>query len=263
MRLNCDFTNRVCVVTGATRGLGYVLAKDYAAYGGRVVGAGRNKEAFGRLAREIGEAGGTFVAVEADLSSVDGCKHLIDRALDSFGQIDVLVNNAAVTGQHKLIRDLDPAEWQQVIDLNLTGTYACIHFAVGSMMDRRSGAIVNVSSAGTSFPSPRRSDYIGSKGGMVQLTRVLAHELGPYNIRVNTVTPGFIDGERAREAQSLLAKRRGVTLAEVEEEFLSASPLHRKVPPEDISNLICFLTSDFGATITGQNIHVDAGLAFN
>ena len=263
MRLNCDFTGKVCVVTGASRGLGTQVARDFAAGGGKVVGAGRNTTALAALKAEIEAAGGQFIGVEAELSRVEDCRKLIDTALDAHGQIDVLVNNVATTGQHKFIRDLEPSEWQAAIDTNLTSAYACTHYAVGSMMERKQGAIIHVSSSGTSYPSPRRSDYLATKGGMIQLTRVLAHELGPFNIRVNTVTPGFMMGIRAIEAQTLHAERRGITLEEVAKEFASNAALQRALPEQDVSNMICFLTSDFGLNITAQNIHVDAGLAFN
>jgi len=261
--MKCDFTNKVCVVTGASRGIGSVMVRDFAAEGGKVVGAGRNVEALRKLADEVTAAGGTFVPVEADLSKMVQCKKLVDTALREFGQIDVLVNNLGITGAHKPIRDLQPEEWQEALDTNLTSVYACIHYAVGTMMDRKSGAIVNVSSVGVKIPSPMRVPYVATKMGMHGITRVLAHELGPYNIRVNTVSPGFVDGERSDEVQERMAKNRGIPKDEMRHIMLQASPLRRSVPPGDISNMVRYLASDFGASLTGQDIDVAAGLAFN
>ena len=263
MRLPLDFTDKVCVVTGASRGVGLTLARDYAAGGAKVVAAARSLNNLETLAGEVSAAGGEVLPVRCDISDVEDCGRLVAAALDAFGQIDILVNNAAVTGFHKPIQDLQPAEWEEVLATNLTSSYATTHFAAASMIRRgRGGAIVQVSAAGTSYPSPTRSDYVASKGGVEQLTRVLAHELGPYGIRVNTVTPGFVEGERATEAMAMQAEERGVTLAQVRTEYSSAAALKTGVQQYDVSNMIAYLTSDYGRGITAQNVHVDAGLTF-
>jgi NAD(P)-dependent dehydrogenase (short-subunit alcohol dehydrogenase family) len=258
--MKCDFTGQVCVITGASRGIGWRLAADFAAEGAMVFGAGRNAKALEGLRAEIQGAGGRFVPVQVDLSKVAECRKLIERALGEGGRIDVLVNNLGITGAHKSVRDLEPAEWQEAIDTNLTSVYACAHYAVGSMMERRAGAIVNVSSTATKIRSPFRAGYVASKMGLIGLTRVLAQELGPYGIRVNAVSPGFVDGERSDEAQELMARNEGVSREDVRRRILSASPLNRSVPPEDISSMVRYLASDLGRSMTGQDIEVAAGM---
>jgi 3-oxoacyl-[acyl-carrier protein] reductase len=260
--LRANFTGKVCVVTGASRGIGRLLCTDFAADGGIVVGAARNIDALELLASEIRRVGGTFLAVQADLSLLADCERMVDQTLSQFGQIDVLVNNMGTTTAHKAIRELQPAEWQEAINTNLTSVYACIHFAVGSMMDRRTGAIVNVSSLATKVPSPKRVAYVATKMGIVGITRVLAHELGPYNITVNTVSPGFIDGERSQEVQEHMSKSLDMPIESVLQMLLARSPLGRSVPPGDVSAMIRYLASEFGRSITGQDIDVAAGMAF-
>jgi NAD(P)-dependent dehydrogenase (short-subunit alcohol dehydrogenase family) len=258
--MKCDFRDKVCVVTGATRGIGWRLALDFAADGGLVVATGRNAEALGKLEREIAGAGGQVLPVRADLAKLDQCRMLIERALEKWGRIDVLVNNLGITGAHKSVKDLTPEEWQEALDTNLNSVYGCCHYAVGSMMEKRSGAIVNISSTGTKMRSPFRAAYVATKMGMVGLSKVLAQELGPYGIRVNVVSPGFVDGERSDEAQALMAKNEGVSKDEVRRRILALSPLNRSVPPADISSMVRYLASDLGRSLTGQDIDVAAGM---
>jgi 3-oxoacyl-[acyl-carrier protein] reductase len=257
-----DFSGKVCVITGASRGIGRALCKDFAAEGATVVGAARNKQALDALSAEIKTEGGAFHAITADLSRVADCERAIGEALTRFGRIDVLINNMGVGGAYKFIRDLTPAEWQMALDTNLTSVYACIHFAAGAMMERRGGAIINVSSIGTKIPAPKRVDYVATKMGMVGITRVLAHELGPYDITVNAISPGLVDNERGQEAQERLAKAWDISFDKARKALLSRSPLGRIIPQSHISAMVRFLASDLGRSITGQDIDVAAGVAF-
>jgi 3-oxoacyl-[acyl-carrier protein] reductase len=258
-----DFSGQVCVVTGTSRGIGWVLCKDFAAHGATVVGAARNEAALDKLAQEIAAAGGRFVPVIADLSKIESCERLVKRALGELGRIDVLVNNLGISGAHKPVRDLQPSEWQEALETNLTSVYACVHYAVGSMIDRKRGAIINVSAIGTKLPSPMRLAYVATKMGMIGMTRVLAHELGPHNIRVNAVSPGFVDGERSDEVMERMSKNFDMSKEQVKGMILKASALGRSVPPGDISSMVLYLASDLGKSITGQDINVDAGMTFS
>jgi 3-hydroxybutyrate dehydrogenase/3-oxoacyl-[acyl-carrier protein] reductase len=258
-----DLAGKVVVISGAGRGIGRVMCAEFAADGALVVGCSRRPEPLDSLAAEIKAAGGRFLPFAADLGKVEASEALIAAAAKAFGPVDVLVNNLGVGGAQKMIRDLQPAEWFEALNTNLTSVYACIHYAVGAMMERKSGAIVNVSSIGPKIASPFRVPYVTTKMGMVGMTRVLSHELGPYNIRINTVSPGFVDGERADEVQKAMAKNRGITQDEMRDIMLKASPLRRSVPPQDISRMVRFLASDAARSITGQDIAVDAGLTFS
>jgi NAD(P)-dependent dehydrogenase (short-subunit alcohol dehydrogenase family) len=258
-----DLAGKVCVITGAGRGIGRVMSADFAADGAKVVGCSRRAEPLDSLAREIAASGGDFLPLAADLSRIEECERLIAAATERYGQVDVLVNNLGIGGAQKAIRDLQPAEWMEAINTNLSSVYGCIHYAVGGMMDRKSGAIVNISSIGPKIASPYRVPYVTTKMGMIGITRVLAQELGPYNIRVNAVSPGFVDGERSDEVQEAMAKNRGITAAKMRDIMLQATPLRRSVPPGDISQMVRFLASDAGRSISGQDIAVDAGLTFS
>ena len=255
-----DFSGKVCVITGAGRGIGRVLCRDFAAEGGLVVGASRTRGPLDELAREIASAGGQFLPAPADLSKVEECERLISETVKRFGPVDVLVNNLGITGAHKPIRDLQPAEWFEALNTNLTSVYACVHYAVGAMMERRSGAIVNISSIGPKIHSPFRVPYAATKMGMTGITRVLSQELGPYNIRVNTVSPGAVEGERSVEVWRHMSRTLGISVDEARERILAQSALRRTLPPEDISAAVRFLCSDMGRSITGQDINVDCGV---
>jgi NAD(P)-dependent dehydrogenase (short-subunit alcohol dehydrogenase family) len=257
-----DFKGKVCVITGAGRGIGRVLCRDFAAEGGLVVGCSRSPGPLDSLNAEITSAGGRFLPIPADLSRVEECERLIGETTQHFGPVDVLVNNLGITGAHKPIRDLQPAEWFEALNTNLTSVYACTHFAVGAMMERKSGAIVNVSSIGPKIHSPFRVPYAATKMGMVGITRVLSQELGPYNIRVNTVSPGAVEGERSLEVWEHMSRTLGITVEEARDRITAQAALRRTLPPEDISATIRFLCSDLGRSITGQDISVDCGVAF-
>jgi NAD(P)-dependent dehydrogenase (short-subunit alcohol dehydrogenase family) len=257
-----DFKDKVCVVTGAGRGIGRVLCTDFAAEGALVVGASRRAEPLESLQKEIGAAGGTFLPVAADLSTVEDCERLIKTTMERLGPVDFLINNLGISGAHKPIRDLQPAEWFEAINTNLTSVYACVHYAVGAMMERKSGVIINISSIGPHIHSPFRVPYGATKMGMVGISRVLSQELGPYNIRVNTVSPGAVEGERAEEVWANMARTHGITVEAARDMIMAQAALRRPVPPQDISSTVRFLCSELGRSITGQDIAVDSGVIF-
>ena len=257
-----DFKGKVCVVTGVGRGIGRVLCSDFAAEGALVVGATRRAEPLESLGREIAAAGGAFLPVVADLSRLEECERLVAEATRRFGAIDFLINNLGISGAHKPIRDLQPAEWFEALNTNLTSVYGCVHYSVGAMMERKSGVIINVSSIGPKVHATFRVPYAATKMGMIGITRVLSQELGPYNIRVNAVSPGAVEGERSREVWENMSRTLGITYAEARDKVVAGSALRREVPPADISATIRFLCSDLGRSITGQDINVDSGVTF-
>jgi NAD(P)-dependent dehydrogenase (short-subunit alcohol dehydrogenase family) len=251
---------KVVIITGASRGIGRQLALDFAAHGARVAGIARRAEAIDETARAVTAAGGTMLAVVGDVSRPADCQALCERTIAAFGRIDVLVNNVGMSGPIKFVRDLQPEEWRAVIDTNLTSAYLCIHYAVAPMMARKCGAIINISSLTGKRPFAKRVAYAASKLALVGLTRTLAQELGPYNIRVNTVTPGPVEGERVDEVIDAMAATRNMSREDVRELLLDWSPLHKMVTPADISNMTLYLASDLGKHMTGQDINVTAGI---
>jgi len=225
-----------------------------------VVMAARGQERLDQAVAEVTAAGGAALGVAADVGKVADCKALIDAAVAAFGTIDVLVNSAAISGPSKLLRDVEPDEWQAVIDVNLTGTWACIHYALAPMMDQKSGAIVNIGSFNGKYPMVKRSPYAASKLGVIGITRGLALELGPYNIRVNTVSPGPTEGERVEDVITMMAKSGNTSKEAVREELLKMSPLHRMPDNHDVARMVLYLASDDGRAMTGQDINMTAGL---
>ena len=254
------FAGKVAVITGAGRGIGRRMAVDFAGAGARVVAAARTGETLETLIDEIRGAGGTAVAVPTDIGRIADCEALMTRAMEEFGTIDVLVNNAAISGPNKLVRDLDPEEWEEIIRVNLTGTWACIHFAVAPMMEQKSGSIINISSFAGKYPVPRRVGYASSKAALVGLTRGLALELGAYGIRINTITPGPVEGERIDEVIERMAKAFDKSKDEIRNQFLDMSPLRAMATADDISRMALMLASDHGCSMTGQDINITAGI---
>lgn len=251
---------KVAVITGASRGIGKQIALDFAAHGAKVVMAARGSERLDNAVAEVTAAGGTALGVQTDVGKVAECKNLIDAAADAFGTVDVLVNNAAISGPSKMLRDVEPAEWQEVIDVNLTGTWACIHYAVGHMMDQKSGSIVNIGAFNGKYPMVKRSPYAASKLGIVGIMKGLAVELGPYNIRVNTVSPGPTEGDRVEDVIEMMASSGNTTKEAVREELLNMSPLHRMPDNFDVARMALYLASEDGRAMTGQDINITAGL---
>ena len=251
---------KIAVVTGAGRGIGRRMAMDFAAAGAKVVAAARTAETLDSLIDEIRETGGTAIAVPTDIGRITDCEALMNRAIEEFGTIDVLVNNAAISGPNKLIRDLEPDEWEEIIRVNLTGTWACIHFAVAPMMEQKSGSIINISSFAGKFPVARRVGYSSSKAALVGLTRGLALELGPYGIRINNITPGPVEGERVDEVIARMSKALDKPKDEIRDQFLDMSPLHEMATADDISRMALMLASDDGGHMTGQDINLTAGI---
>jgi NAD(P)-dependent dehydrogenase (short-subunit alcohol dehydrogenase family) len=251
---------KVAVITGASRGIGKQIALDFAAHGARVVMAARGQERLDSTVAEVTDAGGTALGVQADVGALADCKKLIDAAVAAFGTVDVLVNSAAISGPSKLLRDVEPEEWQEVIDVNLTGTWACIHYALTPMMAQESGSIVNIGSFNGKYPMVKRSPYAASKLGVVGITRGLALELGPYNIRVNTVSPGPTEGERCDEVIAMMAGSSDLSEDQVREQLLSMSPLHRMADNFDVARMALYLASEDGRAMTGQDINMTAGL---
>lgn len=251
---------KVAVITGASRGIGRQLALDCAAAGAKVALAARRAGPLEELAAQIEAEGGSALAVPTDVSQRDDCRQLIERAAARFGTVDVLVNNAAISGPSKLVRDLEPDEWEEVLRTNLTSAYLCIHYVVPHMMAQQSGRIINIGSFNGKKAFALRVPYAASKLGLVGLTRCLALELGPYHITVNTISPGAVEGERVDEVIAAMAQSRGLSEEQVREGLLAQSPLHAMVTAQDITRMVLYLASDHGQHMTGQDINVTAGV---
>lgn len=242
--------DRNAVITGASRGIGRAIALELSNQGAFVhIGYRvRESDALDTLG-QVRSAGGDGAVVQLDVRDPESIKAAFRRATSERGNVDVLVNNAAVTRDNlfPLLRDED---WDEVLAVNLMGAVRCCRAVVGSMLARRGGAIVNVASIAGLHASPGQANYAASKGGLLALTRTLAAELAPRGIRVNAVVPGLVAAGMAAGLDHRIAEERRGQI-----------PLGRFAEPEEVARVVSFLASDLASYLVGQAIVVDGGLS--
>ncbi len=241
-------TNRIAVVTGASRGIGRACALELAKAGAKVALAARQIERLEEVAGEIRSAGGDAFVVSMDLSSHDSIKEGFAAVAAHFGAVNILVNNAAVTRDGLALR-MKPADWDAVIQTNLSGTFYCIQQVLSPMIRERWGRIVNVSSVVGEAGNAGQANYVASKAGVIGLTKALAQEMGSRSVTVNAVAPGFIDTDMT-----------AVLKDEVKAAVLANIPLKRFGRPEDVAAAVRFLCSDEAGFITGHVLDVNGGM---
>ncbi|HTH27882.1 MAG TPA: SDR family oxidoreductase [Sphingobium sp.] len=252
------FDGKVAIVTGASTGLGPVMARMLAAEGARVVMAARRIELVEAAAAEIGDAA---IALRADVTIEADVAAMVDAAMTRWGQVDILMNNAAGPGKDLYIWEQTLENWNDTFAIDVTAAMLCSREVIRrSMMERKSGAIINFSSTAGWNGLPRKSHYSAAKGALRILTKVIATEVGPYGIRCNCLVPGQIETDLLKNWFERTAKEEGITVAQKREAVLSGVALKGVIStPEDVANMALFLASDAARTITGQSINVDAG----
>jgi NAD(P)-dependent dehydrogenase (short-subunit alcohol dehydrogenase family) len=224
-----------------------------------VVCAARSEALVEETAAAIRRDGGEAVAVTADLSEECSARRLVTTAIDTFGRLDALVNNAGDSGTTTPVQDYSLDSWLYTLNSCLTSTYLCSRFAVPAMIAAGGGAIVNISSMAGRRGLPYRVGYCSAKAGQIGLTYGLALELGQHGIRVNAILPAAVAGDRIDRVIAAQATVRGVPPDVVRRGLIERSPLRRLATPEDIAALAVFLSSDHGLSISGQCIPVTAG----
>jgi len=240
---------KAAIVTGGSRGIGRAIALELAQQGAAVVvGYRANEAAAQEVVDKIVQGGGQAVAVQADVSQFKEAKRLVDAALEQFGQVDILVNNAGVTRDTLLMRMSD-SDWDTVVNTNLKGAFNCIKAVARSMVRRRSGRIVNITSVAGLAGNAGQANYCAAKAGLIGLTKSVAKELGPRKITVNAVAPGYVETDMT-----------AVLPQELKDLAIQMTPLGRAGKPEDIAKAVAFLASDDAAFITGQVLSVDGGM---
>jgi len=242
---------KVAIVTGAGRegkGIGRFVALALAREGADIVIADYVLEAAEAVAQEVCSMGRKAVAVRADVAKYADAEAIVQKALDEFGRVDILINNAGIT-RDALIPRMSEEEWDQVINTNLKGTFNCTKAVTKPMLKQRSGKIVNVSSVMGIIGNIGQANYSASKAGIIGLTKTTARELGSRGINVNAVAPGFIQTAMTEDLPE-----------NVKDNLNKQIPLHRLGTPEDVASVILFLCTEDSSYITGQVINVDGGM---
>ncbi len=235
--------NKTAVVTGASRGIGYAIARALGREGARIIATARTKEALEALVAHLGQMGSEAIAVSADISLEADIQRIVDASVSRFGAIDILVNNAAIIHPRIDLVDFDVQLWRQVIDVNLTGAALLTKAVLPGMIARKSGKIINISSIGGRRGAKSRSAYRVSKAGLISLTESVAAEVKPHGIDVNCICPAGVDTEGYREAFDSKGRAENPKL----------------ILPDEIAALTVFLASDTSSAITGTAIDAYGG----
>jgi 3-oxoacyl-[acyl-carrier protein] reductase len=247
MENSLNLSDRVALVTGASRGIGKAIANSLASEGAKlVINYASSSVAAEEVVKEIIAAGGEAIAVKGDVAQETDVDNLFKETIERFGRIDILVNNAGITRDTLLLR-MKPEEWQAVIDLNLTGVFLCTRAASKIMLKQRSGRIINITSVAGQMGNPGQANYSAAKAGVIGFTKTVAKELASRGITVNAVAPGFIETDMTTNLKS--------------DEIIKFIPLGRYGKPQEIAGMVRFLAADPAASyITGQVFNVDGGM---
>jgi 3-oxoacyl-[acyl-carrier protein] reductase len=243
-----SLSGRVALVTGASQGIGRGCALKLAAAGSAVAVAARNQQKLNDLVNEITEAGGKAAAFAVDVGDEEQIKSAIKAAIAQFGKIDILVNNAGIT-RDQLVMRMKRADWDAVLQTNLTSAYLCIQQVIGSMLKQRWGRIINMTSIFGQMGQAGQANYAASKAGLIGLTMAIAREVGSRNITCNAVAPGFIE----------TAMTAGLA-DELKQTAVKQIPLGRAGSVDDVASAVAFLASDEASYITGHVLSVNGGM---
>jgi 3-oxoacyl-[acyl-carrier protein] reductase len=241
-------SGRVALVTGGSQGIGRSCALKLAASGATVVVAARNQEKLAELMRQIQASGGKAFAFPVDVADEEQVKTTFKSVLAQLGKIDILVNNAGIT-RDQLVMRMKRADWDAVLNTNLTSAYLCIQQVIGSMLKQRWGRIINITSVFGQMGQAGQANYAASKAGLIGLTMAIAREVGSRNITCNAVAPGFIE----------TAMTSGFS-DDFKQNALKAIPLGRVGTPEDVANAVAFLASEDASYVTGHVLSVNGGM---
>lgn len=239
---------KVALVTGASRGIGRSIALLLASSGARIVAVDVNEEGTTALVEEIKALGGEAVGVQGNVTQAADAENMVDKAVEAFGRVDILINNAGITRDGLLLR-MKEEEWDAVLNVNLKGAFLCTRAVAKVMTKQRYGRIINIASVVGQMGNAGQANYCASKAGIIGLTKSNARELARRSITVNAVAPGFI----ATDMTDALPEK-------VKQELLAQIPLERLGSSDDIAHAVLFLAAETSAYITGQVIAVNGGM---
>jgi len=244
----CNLTDKVAIVTGASRGIGEAIAKKISSCGAKIILIARNSDQLVAVKETIISNGGIAESIAGDVSNLNSISEIVTNTIDKWGRIDILVNNAGIARDNIIMR-MKEDDWDSVMNINLKGCFNGIKSVARPMIKNKAGRIINITSVIGQIGNAGQSNYAASKAGIMGLTKSMAKELGSRNITVNAVAPGYITTDMTNELND-----------EVKEQLKSSIPLGRLGTPDDVANLVCFLASDEAGYITGQTFNVDGGM---
>jgi NAD(P)-dependent dehydrogenase (short-subunit alcohol dehydrogenase family) len=251
---------RVTVITGASQGIGAVIAATFAGAGDRLVLAARNQAGLNQTADAARDLGAEVLVVPTDITDPDQVEQLASTTHQEFGPPEVLINNSGIGGPSGEMWTLDLTDWRQTFAVNVEGVFLVSKAFLPSMVEQGRGSVVIIGSITGKRPLWGRTPYAAAKAALIGLARTLAVEAGPYGVRVNLLSPGFVAGPRLDWVINAQAEGRGITTEEAQGEMEAESPLHRLTEAEDVARAALFLASDAASAITGADLNVNSGV---
>lgn len=242
-----QFEGRTAIITGSSRGIGRAIAEKLGKLGANVV-LNATTDKILDVAKEFEAMGIKVAATVGDIRNTEDVKAMISTAIETFGGLDILINNAGIT-KDKPMAMMSEDDWDTVLDINLKGSFLCTKAAAKQMMKKRYGRIINISSVAGAYGNPGQANYSASKGGLIALTKTTAKEFAPRGITCNAVTPGLIESNMTE-----------ILPDDLKQKYLEKIALGRFGTPEDVANVVAFLASDEAGYVTGQVIDIDGGL---
>jgi NAD(P)-dependent dehydrogenase (short-subunit alcohol dehydrogenase family) len=259
-RTAMSLNGKVAIITGGGKGMGRVISKYFAQAGADLVLVARTKEPMEEMAEEARQMGRRAVVYAGDASLEEVAEGAVKLAIETFGKIDILVNNTGIEGPNAMVSDVTLEEWNESIGVNLTSAFLFCKKVTPYMQKQKSGSIIHISSLAGTKGIKCRTPYCASKWGMLGLSRAVAEEVGPDNVRSNVICPGAVHGERMDRVFRKRAIDEGITYEEiVNKTTLNNTPLRRQVEPDEIAQTAVFLASDAASGITGEEILVTGG----
>lgn len=243
-----DLTDKVALITGGAQGIGFEIAKAYAAHGATLVVCDVNEKTLDQAVKELEGAGAQAMGIRLDVGDLEGCDRAAKKAVDNYKRIDILVNNAGITRDNLIFR-MSEEDFDRVIRVNLKGVFNCIKIVSRIMLRQKQGRIINLASIAGIIGNAGQVNYAASKAGVIAITKSAAKELAGKNVTVNAIAPGFIKSEMT-----------DVLPEEVKNRYMELIPLRRPGLPEDVANAALFLASKYSSYITGQVLVVDGGM---